>query len=148
MDPCHCTKCGATYSVKGYTCEQTTHICAADGNTEWGISTTQHISHGGPGTELKNILEEELGFEDNGTCRCDNHAHAMDSWGVDGCRKRRPVIVKWLEDSYSKTGTLQALKATWTIICSRMLWRLDLNDILGSIVDEAIRRAESKVPET
>ena len=34
-EQCHCTNCGATYSIKGFRCDQIAHVCATDSLTHW-----------------------------------------------------------------------------------------------------------------
>lgn len=97
----------------------------------------------GPGTELKGLLSE-LGLTTTSGCGCDDKARQMDAWGIDGCRERRAEIIAWLRDAKSQVGS------SWDIIAAvgravvRMLPISPL-DPYGSLVDEAIRRAEPKV---
>lgn len=98
----------------------------------------------GPGTELKAILES-LGISAE-NCSCSHRAGQMNVWGVGGCRARRAEIVGWLEVERDRRGWRDTLAAGLRAIVIG-LW-LNPLDLLGSIVDEAIRRAEAKATPT
>jgi hypothetical protein len=97
----------------------------------------------GPGTELKLMLEQ-LGFWTDETCRCKRRVRYMNFIGVRGCREKRDEIVGWLKgemesQKWAKLG-LAALKGM--MLSGQM--NLRMTDPLGSLVDEALRRAELK----
>lgn len=96
----------------------------------------------GPGRHLKELLEE-LGAAGDRTCGCDSYAAKMDRWGVQGCRDRRQSIVDWLAEQRAKASWLTWLSVGTKAIASGAVgsWMRPL-DPLGSMVDEAIRRAD------
>lgn len=81
----------------------------------------------GVGTELKKLLRS-YGIRGEGGCGCKKHAAKMDAWGIEGCRERREEIIGWLIAAAKDRGWVKRLAAK---IAS------------GSLVDEAIRRAEA-----
>lgn len=94
---------------------------------------------GGPGTELAAILKG-LGVEQ--CLPCQGRAKRMDEWGIEGCRANRAAIVGWMKEGLSRQGVNVALWAAALAVRSGLAFRLNLLDPLGSLVDEAIRRAE------
>lgn len=98
---------------------------------------------GGPGTELKSLLAE-LGVGDANNCGCGSKAMQMDVWGVAGCRERRSEIVGWLAEQRRSRGWGATLAAATRALVFGAAFRLSFVDPLGSLVDEAIRRAEEK----
>jgi hypothetical protein len=91
------------------------------------LSTPLPVLIDGPGTELKKLLEQ-LGFTDSSGCGCDKRAAQMNLWGVAGCQENRDMIIGWLHD---QAGTFERLL-------------LKIVDPVPWLVDEAIKRAESK----
>ena len=93
-----------------------------------------------PGTELKDLLSS-IGIESFYECNCNQWVVEMDRWGIEGCLRNRKKIIRQLRRGVKKrgwwdliqTGKL-AIKESWFKIL----------DPIGSIVDEAIRRAEVK----
>lgn len=65
----------------------------------------------------------------------------MDIWGCDGCRENRDTIIGWLQDAAGKASWGE----WWAFVkaVSGREWFRPL-EAYGSIVDEAIRRAEEK----
>lgn len=55
-----------------------------------------NAKRGGPGTELKLLLQRFLGVSATANCPCAAHAIQMDSWGPDECELRVDEIVGWL----------------------------------------------------
>ncbi len=70
----------------------------------------------------------------------------MDAWGPDGCRRHRTEIVLWLRDEAAQRSWWDKAKAGALAIGSGLAFHLDPMDPLGSIVDEAIRRATPAAP--
>lgn len=80
----------------------------------------------------------ELGVKFN--CKaCAELAAKMQQWGLAGCREHRAEIAKEINSRIGEvswaTIALAAAKAV-------MKFPIDLRDPVGSMVDEAIRRAE------
>lgn len=99
---------------------------------------------GGPGTELKQILEQ-LGFK-LGSCTagCEARVRQMDHWQPRGCRQRRSTIVGWLSEGAARAGwQATAWGAAAAALHFADFWPNPL-DPFGSIVDEAIARAETR----
>lgn len=119
----------------------------------------------GPGTELKAILSA-FGINPSPSCDCHQKARAMDELGIEGCKARRDEVVGWLREGWQRWGWRGPLESvaresaeTPGILARvgsalrgmrealRLSWRLNPLDPLGSLVDEAIRRAEAKEAE-
>lgn len=95
----------------------------------------------GPGKELS-VLLSYLGF--SGICsECSERAKRMNRWGVTGCRKpeNHQQIIDWLTKEKDSAGLIEKLRAV--VIASQEPW-FSFSDPIGSLVDEAIRRAEAK----
>lgn len=58
---------------------------------------------GGPGTELKRLLES-LGIQPTGSCACDARAALMDDRGPEWCRENMDTIVSWLREEAERRG--------------------------------------------
>jgi len=117
----------------------------------------------GPGTEMIPLVHELTGIEPKPTCTCKDLALQMDLWGVDGSRERREMIAKKIRDNAAKWGwgklseeqvaageeaermsLLQKASIMAKAVTSGLAFRLNPLDQFGSLVDEAIRRAEAK----
>lgn len=72
------------------------------------------------------------------------YALKMNRWGTAGCRERREEIVTHLQKQAEKFGWTGLLYVAARTIGSGLAFRLSLIDPIGSLVDEAIRRAEAK----
>lgn len=92
----------------------------------------------GPGSELVSLICE-LGADPNNHCDCAAKAAQMNAWGVAGCREHRAEIVAWLWESAWKQWITTQASVAWEM--RQEPW-FKLLDPLGSLVDEAIRRAE------
>jgi len=94
----------------------------------------------GPGTELTALLAS-LGIAPLSNCPCKARACQMDAWGPAGCREHRAVIIGWLNESWNWKAAAGAARQA---VVSGLATRLNPLDPVGSLVDEAIRRAEAK----
>lgn len=92
----------------------------------------------GPGTELKHLLAS-IGITEASGCGCGAKAAEMNRWGVAGCKEHRAEIIAWLREQQQKAGWAATLTAGINAVAAG-LW-LNPLDLLGSLVDEAIRRA-------
>lgn len=99
----------------------------------------------GPGTELKTLLGY-MGFEMQLGCSCRAKAALMDQNGTQWCREHRDEIAGWLRESYQKLGWLDLPKAVALAASSGLMLKLNVLDPFGSLVDEAVRRAECPTP--
>lgn len=93
----------------------------------------------GPGAHLKAILAG-LGLKPAKDCGCDKRAAEMDAWGPAGCREHRAEIVAWLDEQRAKASWSEKLVAAAKAMTAGL--PINLLDPMGSLVDEAIRRAE------
>lgn len=116
----------------------------------------------GPGTELKARLTD-LGIPAGWCEGCNGRAVTMDRNGIEWCRQNRDLIVSWLieaEGNFARAAAAEARadgkeptaaqvqraksaqrwKTGWAA-AAKMIWINPL-DPFGSLVDEAIRRAE------
>jgi hypothetical protein len=100
----------------------------------------------GPGTELKAIFAE-LGIYPRRACDCNRRAEEMDRLGVEGCRAGREEILGWLRHQQAARSWADKIAHAFTagtaLVRGRTSW-LRLDDVAGSLLDEALRRAEAK----
>lgn len=94
----------------------------------------------GPGTELKAIFRS-LGLPTCGPCHA--WASLMDQNGVRWCRDNKQLIVARLREARDEATWFQKRRAEVLAIATGLAFHLDPLDPLGSVVDEAIRRAEA-----
>lgn len=97
----------------------------------------------GPGTELQGILAS-IGIKPGPTCPCLEMMRKMNRWGVDGCRRHRGEIVLHLQEQMAARSWNEKLSAAALATVSGIAFRLNPVDVPGSMVDEAIRRANSR----
>jgi hypothetical protein len=97
----------------------------------------------GVGSHLWRLLAE-LGISHDSGCSCLQWAEMLNGWGVAGSRLARDEIADHLKQEAKKLGwkklILKSAKAA--IEHPNILGWIDLTDVYGSIVDEAVRRAE------
>ena len=91
----------------------------------------------GPGRELEKLIGE-LNLPSLGCGACQELAKQMDLWGPDGCREHREHILRDIRSRANKVSWWDKGKAAMQLI--REPWWNPLDNI-GSMVDEAIRRA-------
>lgn len=95
---------------------------------------------GGPGTELHGLLLS-LGIRPQG-CGCNSLAAKMDSLGVAWCREHRAELVEHLRAEAAKRSWWERLRAAGLAVVTGVAFRIDPADVMGSLLDEACRRAE------
>jgi hypothetical protein len=99
----------------------------------------------GIGTELKAVITE-LNLKKWANCNtCNSLAGQMNAGGVEWVTANRATIIGQLRDARKKLGWGETLTAMYGIGTTRLGWRLDLNDIEGSLLNEAVRRWEAKL---
>ncbi len=103
----------------------------------------QRKSGSGVGTELK-IMLNQLALVPRSGCECDAMADEMDALGVVGCRRERPRLVAHLEKAYAKLGLSRRQEIELWLKAIPVWIVVNPLDPAGSLLDEAIRRAESK----
>lgn len=96
----------------------------------------------GPGSQLWRLLKS-LGVRHTPTCPCLGFAERMNAWGVAGCRLARAEIVEHMRTHAQAYGWGTFVQAAGRAVLTGLAWRIDLTDPYGSLVDEAIRRAEA-----
>ncbi len=99
----------------------------------------------GVGTTLESLLKS-IGIDSDkeavGGCQCKAMLRRMNAWGVGGCKWNRAEIVAHLDREWKARGWLVSIGAGLRAIVNGLAFRLDLGDLMGSLVDEAIRRHE------
>ena len=117
-------------------------VCKWTRYTHWPIEKCHHRCTGesmeAVGTELHKLLDS-LGMKPTASCGCAAKEAEMNRRGVQGCRDTRAEIVGWITDAYRATSWSDILHAGSTLMGEPWFSTLDP---FGSIVDEAIRRAE------
>jgi hypothetical protein len=105
----------------------------------------QPILNCGPGTEMLG-LTKELGIIEKPNCSCRAVAKKMDEWGVVGCQD--PANLAWIivqmQANAAKYSWLEKLQVAMSAAASPLALVIDPLDIYGSLVREAIRRADAK----
>ena len=66
----------------------------------------------------------------------------MNGWGPAGCRLARDEIVNGMKANAAAYGWGDVTKAAVLAVRTGLVWQLNPLDVYGSLVDEAIRRAE------
>jgi hypothetical protein len=127
-----CPACGFTDSLHPSLKLHQVHALCPKVNLLLGEMVTE-VGH-----ELHALLAE-LGSQPTSGCGCAAKAAQMNAWGIDGCRDHREDIVEWLKEAYTHATWLETIRAGW-----RGLWVVNPLEPFGSLVDEAIRRAEAK----
>lgn len=73
-------------------------------------------------------------------------AERMNAWGPAGCRKARVEIIQHMQKSAKNYGWLEIGAAVARAIGNGLAVRLSITDPYGSLLDEAIRLAETALP--
>jgi len=105
----------------------------------------------GVGWHLAQIIES-LGMTPRGGCGCKALAREMDRLGPDKCRRNRSLFVEKLETNAKRynwgdvaTAVANAAKnAAVAAVHLERVWLPNPLDPYGSLLDEAIRRAEAE----
>jgi hypothetical protein len=98
-----------------------------------------------PGSQLWRLLAE-LGIQHKPTCTCLHLAETMNQWGPAGCRLARPEIIAQMRTNAKEYGWLDVARAAAKAVSTGIAWKLDLTDVYGSLLDEAIRRSGPQAP--
>jgi hypothetical protein len=70
----------------------------------------------------------------------------MDAWGVKGCRQHPDEIVSHLRQEQARVNWMTMMEVVARTVVGGLAFRLDPADEAGSLLDEALRRAEAKGP--
>lgn len=87
-----------------------------------------------------------VGIEPGPGCPCRDMMRKMDRWGITGCREHRGEIVMHVQEQMQNRSWRERLTAAARATASGLAFQLNPLDIPGSLVDEAIRRAELHHP--
>lgn len=99
------------------------------------------LAPAGPGSMLQALLAA-IGLRDWHGCRCDELVRRMNAWGTVGCRlpHNRRTILEKLRASAKQVPWRRKLSAARA--ARRLGVKLRWLDPAGSLLDEALRRAE------
>lgn len=98
-----------------------------------------------PGTKLKQMFAEVGANPDTeDKCGCKELAEWMDDIGINGCKKFRESTAFKIKQNFEKLSeeekqefAVRAMTSSWAAV-------IDPTDLFGSMIDEAIRRAEAE----
>jgi len=96
----------------------------------------------GVGSQMWRLLAS-LGVRHTPTCPCLSFAEQMNAWGVAGCRLARAEIVEHMRTHARAYGWGTVARAAGLAIVTGVAWKINPLDPYGSLLDEAIRRAEA-----
>jgi hypothetical protein len=100
----------------------------------------------GPGSQLWNMLADDFGIDHKPNCPCLSTAERMNSLGPEGCKENRRELIRAIKEGkalYSWRETVfAAIKGTAS---GAIISYINPFDPLGSLIDEAVRRAEAAV---
>lgn len=99
----------------------------------------------GPGTELESLIKT-LGLVREGCGGCQGLRKQMNRWGADGCRGHREQILTRLRKAYKELTAGETAAAAWAALWSGLAFRLDPRDPAAGLLDEALRRWETRAP--
>jgi hypothetical protein len=103
----------------------------------------------GPGSQLWNLLRDDFGVEHTADCPCLGTAEWMNRIGPDGCREQRAECVKKIKEGKAKVfgRWRDYINAAATGARRGAVRYVKITDPIGSVVDEAIRRADVALAE-
>ena len=104
---------------------------------------TKIVAAHGPGSQLWKLLEEDFGIEHKPNCPCLKTAEDMNRLGAVGCKRERARIVSVLKDGQALYSWREVIAAGLKATTTGGLTYVNILDPLGSLCDEAIRRAEA-----
>lgn len=76
-------------------------------------------------------------------CNCPALLKEMNGLGPDGCRRDRERLVAALVENAKKYTWGEKFVAAVKAVVTGLAWQIDLTDPYGSLLDEAIRRADT-----
>ena len=97
----------------------------------------------GPGTEFRRLLEQ-LGIRPVTTCGCTDRMLRMNALGPAGCRRKREQLLEEIRAAADGYGLVPTALAGLRAIATGLAARISLVDPIGSLFDEAVRRAEAR----
>ena len=96
----------------------------------------------GVGDHQKDAIAE-LGIHPKHGCGCDSLASEMNRLGPDGCRRDRARLVEKLKLNAQQYSWGDVARAAVNAVKTGLAWKINPLDPYGSLLDEAIRRAEN-----
>jgi hypothetical protein len=137
-DVMQCSRCGLEISIRRGSIIRASRCRVADGGYKRGVPRNK-----GVGTELKKIFTE-LGIPPTSACQCDAKAREWNANGVEWCQTHRAEIIAHIHKAYSSTDISTIMRAVAMATVTGLVIRINPLDVPGSLLDEAIRRAENK----
>ena len=119
-----------------------------------GVKTRQKLGGGkrreAVGTALKERIEKLITIKTGSGCGCENLASQMDSWGLDGCERRREEIIGHLVSN--RLILVAALKSTGHLghaagIAVEFMPEMMLRAGAGWLLDQAMADVRAKLPQ-
>lgn len=98
----------------------------------------------GVGDHLKDVTAE-LGITMKQGCSCASLAAEMNRRGPDGCRAKREKLVAEMVKNAQRYSWGDVAWAAVNAVKTGLAWHINPLDPYGSLLDEAIRRAETAV---
>lgn len=98
----------------------------------------------GVGSQLWKLLEE-LGVKHTPNCPCLTWAERMNKWGPEGCRQQEKAITRHMKSSAKNYGWGDIAQVISKAARSGLIFKINPVNIYGSLLNEAIRRAESVI---
>jgi len=96
----------------------------------------------GVGSQLWRLLSD-LGVQHTPTCSCVALAREMNDRGPAWCKASRTQLAEQMRTNATAYGWGTVAKAAAAAVLSGLAWRINPADVYGSLLDEAIRRAEA-----
>jgi hypothetical protein len=89
---------------------------------------------------------DAIGVQEKADCNCKLVRRRMDEWGVSGCQDpaNQAWIVAQMEANAARYSWLEKVQVAMSAAASPLAFVIDPLDIYGSLVREAIRRADAK----
>jgi hypothetical protein len=134
-----CEHCGLELVIPDGAIRPGTPISCFCGGSGQPVATVNR----GPGAELSAMLAE-IGVSAVEGCGCEALAAKMNLWGADGCREKRQFIARKLKQNAKKLKLAKLVATAFSSATASWVGAIKLTDPWGSLVDEAIRRAEEK----
>lgn len=130
--PFNC-RCGAVYFFLDEL------LSGAKEHLAWRVLLAKQAQ--GPGTEFE-LLASEIGVTSSENCTCARLKESMNRLGAAGCRQHRGTLAAAVKKNYATLPWVTAIRAGWNA-----KWLVNPLDPFGSLIDEAVRRAEDKQAE-
>lgn len=100
-----------------------------------------------PGSQLEKLTKELKIGKPSSCNRCQTLKRRMNDLGIDGCKKNRDSLTSELQANAGKWGWTEFISnyttAALSAVVTGNVFRLNPLDPYGSMIDEAIRRAEA-----